>query len=519
MQAKFINAGVAGDSNINVIHNGETLEFSGSVYQGVFRNGTYEPFAQINKYWERLDVETLDRIFELYIEAKEIFNTTYQVTPLIHQLRPIVEELIALHDNESMERWTRFHGGIWIPEDLSSEYKFSHERQGSREQTYLISDYWELVFMIMKMRCIIPIWGEFIERTKRESGPIFRYLNAYFLITKSQIEHSPAMERLNMYVAKNLKQQDGIDVRSSINGIGSETFRMNLIANIVILALVAAPLTRDPNNTHLVQFAHKALRNKLSQNDSHQNAVLPKDNPGEGGDDEDSSSRAERYKNKPLVAPGEITAVEKYTEYVNGIAARLLVKNELTLEECGELERILDNQPDIVLEECQIQLIRWVVSPIVSARALWDVNKSSVMRLAGIAQFVLWNTGFKDLAGLVTARSMNAEGLGAFGNESRAQIPKDLVEKINELFPYFRRHPTKKPAKPDNDAIREIMQLGDDLSDHTWFLNLTDAQIAELRGSAANKTYRLGYDTRVRLAELVIYNQQRNQNYISLYKF
>lgn len=521
MQVKFLHAGGGGLSMIHVEHRGETLEFNGSAYQQAFKKGSYEPFTQLNKFWNRQDPEMQDRVFELYREAKEIFNGTFQVNSLILQLRPVVEELLDMHDTEDFERWTRFHGGIWIPEELDVEYKYSHEKPGSREQTYLVSDYWELVFMVIKLRVISPIWGEFVEATKKESGATFRDLNAYYLISKTKFISSPAMERLNHYVAKNVKQND-IDIRSSINGIGSETFLTNLIANILVRFLVVASLTREPTDTHLVQVVHKTLRNRLSQNESHQNAILEKLNPGEDDSSEDSSSRAEKYKNKPLVPPGDFTVVEKYTEYVYQIAARLLLKNELTEQEMAELDRALESADQLsshVVEECQIQLIRWVVSPIISARALWDINKASNLRLAGIAQFVLWNTGFKDLAGIPTARSMNAEGYGAYGNESRAHIPKALVDKLNELYPFYRRHPTKKVANPTNEAIEEIKKLSDDLSDHTWFLNLSDEQIAEFRGSSANKTYRVGYDIRIRLAEYVIHVQQRNKEFLSLYNF
>lgn len=521
MQASFIHAGAAGLSVIHVEHRGETLEFNGSVYQQAFKKGTYEPFAQINKYWNRINIEMQDKIFDLFLQAKNIFNTTFQVNPLIIQLRPVVEELLNLHDTEEFERWTRHHGGIWIPEDLDVEYKYSHEKPGSREQTYLVSDYWELAFMVIKLRAIAPIWGEFVEVTKKESGAIFRDLNAYYVISKSSIVQSPAYERLNHYVAKNVKQDD-IDVRSSINGIGSDSFQMNLIANILVRQLVVASLTRIPSDTHLVQIVHKTLRNRLSQNESHQNAILEKLNPGEDDSSEDSSSRAEKYKNKPLVPPGEFTAIEKWTEYYKEIAARLLLKNELTSEEVAELDLAMDSAMKMeshVIEECQLHLIRWVVSPIVSARALWDINKFSILRLAGVAQFVLWNTGFKDLAGIPTARSMTAEGYSVYSSESRAHIPKELVDKINELYPFYRRHPTKKQTKPDNEAIKEIMQLSQDLGDHTWLLNMTDEQIAETRGSSANKTLRVGYDIRIRLAEYAVHMQQRNEQYISLYSF
>lgn len=521
MQAEFIHAGPGEASSIILKHGKQSLEFSGKVYQQAFKKGTFDPYSQINRYWSRVDKVGQAEIFDLFVEAKEIFNNFFKVDALILRLRPIMARLVEIHDTEDYERWARIHGSIWIPEELDHEYKYSHERPGSREQTYLVEDYWELVFMVLKLRCISPIWGEFNELTSRQSGPTFKDLNAFYLIKQTSIMGSPAMNRLQDYVNKNTKQE-GINLRSSIDGIGSDVYQDNLIANTLVRFLAVSSLTRDPADVHLVQVIHKSIRNRLSQNDSHQNAILEKSVPNDNSDSEDSSSRAEIYKNKPLVAPGEITAIEKSTEYVNDIAARLLVKNELTKEEIGKLNTALDNAEKMVthpFEACQIRLIQWTVSPIIPARALLDINKSSIIRLAGIAQFVLEEYGFSDLAGICTARSMNSEGFGQYGSESRAHIPKDLADKLNELYPYYRRNPNKSTLRQPNEAAAEIMKLSQELSNHTWYLNLSDETLEATRGSSVNKTYRTGYDIRILLSKAAIYLQERNKSFLSLFQF
>lgn len=521
MQVTIEHAGVAGQSKIHVAHGKEVLEFDAAVYQQAFKKGTYEPFQQINKWWLRIDADRQDKIFDLFKEAKLVMNRLHNVEALILELRPIVHELIGLHDTKEFEHWAQRHGGIWIPEELDKEYHYNYEKPSSREQTYLVTDYWELVFMVLKLRVLAPIWGEFVEKTKRQSGMIFRDLNAYWLISKSDLVQGDAMVRLKNYIDKNVKQED-INIRSSIDGIGSDLYPTNLLANVLVRFLVVASLTREPSDTHIVQVVHKTLRNRLSQNDSHQNLVLEKQNPNEEDSSEDSSSRAEKYKNKPLVPPGTIVAINKYTEYVNQIAARLLLKDVLDEEEQKELEvamKASDKMSHDVFEDCQIRLIQWVCSPIIPPRALLDINKASVMRLAGITQYVLWKTGFKEVAAFATAKSMNAEGMGSYAPEIRSHMPKHLVDKLNELFPFYRRHPLKKQLKPNNEAVNEIVKIGQEIVGHTWFLNMDDEQVAELRGSAANKTYRVGYDIRVKLAELVIYLQQRNKEFLSLYNF
>lgn len=493
----------------------EKIEWNANVFSRIFKKSTFEPYTQLNGYWEQLPKKDQDRIFKLFLEAKTICNTIYDVKTLTLTLRPIVLEILKLHDTEAFERWTRFFANIWIPNELDSEYVQDYERPRSREQTYVVGDFWELVFMLMKLHAIAPIWGEYCERIGRECGTATEMM-AYCLIIGSEVDQSPAMDRLRAYVAKNVKEADHT-ASASVKGTGNEDFHKTLIADILVRYLVLANLTNEGNETHLVQIVHKTLRNRLSVNDNHQTAILPKQNPRDESDSEDASSRAEKYKAKPKVAPGLFVVMEYETEFMGNIAAKLIGVDRLDRDD----QRLLDEAHDAAMQtlaypmaNCQIRLIQIVINPVVVSRALWDINKAALVRLAAVAQFVLWKAGFKDLAGIVTARSHSGTDDLQYATESRSHIPKELQKRLDELYPFQKRHPFKKNQKVVNDAVLEIMALSSELSEHTWYLNMNDDLVRESRGSSVNRTYRVGQDIRVRLSELVIFIQERNAAFI-----
>lgn len=518
MDARLEHGDITGTIMCYITHKGEKIEWNGAAFQRTFKKAIFEPFTQLNRYWARLDEEEQDRIFELYKEAKNYCNNVPDVKALIMTLRPLVHDLLKMHDTEEFDHWVRMHGGIWIPSDLESEYVQDYERPRSREQTYLVPDFWALVFMIIKLRVIAPIWGEFVELIRRTAGQ-FTEINAYYLILNSTVDKSPAMARFRQYVSKNLKETD-YTTRTAVEGTGRQDFETALIAPILVRYLVLANLTHEMNDMHLVQIIHRTLRNRLSQNESHQNTILPKQNPKDESDGEDATSRAEKYKNKPTVAPGIFVAIEKDTEYMGRIAAQLIGVRRLTPEDQEMLDDAYKSASElhtIPMEQCQIRLIQITVNPIVAAKAGWDINKAAIVRLAAVAQFALWKYGFQDLATYVTASSHS--GGSDYGTESRSHIPKELQAELDILYPFQRRHPTKKNLKVVNDAIQEIMELSAALSEFTWYSNLSDKLLIETRGSALNKTYRVNHDIRIRLAELAIFIQKRNKQYINLQNF
>lgn len=524
MDARLDHAGLVtgGTSTCYVTHDTgkgkpDSIDWSATAFQRVFRKGNFEPYTQLNAYWAQMDRRDQDHLFNLYLEAKDICNNVHDVMKLMLAIRPVIHEILKFHDTDGFDRWVRQHARIWIPDEMDQTYTQDYERPRSREQTYLVGDYWELVYMVMRLRTIAPVLGEFVEKTRRESGK-FTELNCGRLLTKSCVDVSPAMERLRAYVSKNLKETD-YTARNAIEGFGSDDFQPNLIADILVRYLILANLTSEMNDTHLVQIVHKTLRNRLSGNENHQTQVLPKLNPRDESDSEDASSRAEKYKNRPQVAPGIFVAIEKDTEYMTKLASKLLDVDRISKEDRELLDSAHESAMKTIaipLAPCQTRLIQIACNPIVSARAGWDINKAAVTRMAAIAQFVYWKAGFKDFAGIVTARSHDNGDDYQFATESRSHIPKELQKRLDELYPYQKRHPLKKNFKAVNDAIEEIIVLSAGLSEYTWYLNLSDELTKEARGSSVNRTYRVGQDIRVRLAEMVIFIQERNQAFLKL---
>ena len=77
-----------------------------------------------------------------------------------------------------------FHGSdtIHIPVRLEDTFVHSDERPMTRDKTYTKPDYVKLIGLTLALRPMIPIWGEFIERTHKETGTSFKEYYAYLLM-------------------------------------------------------------------------------------------------------------------------------------------------------------------------------------------------------------------------------------------------------------------------------------------------------------------------------------------------
>jgi len=520
MKIQMTNPEVGGYRTISIINGDRTLDFTAAFYNRIFNKGLYDPFNELNEYWERLDKETLDNLFSLYENSKEVLNESMRISDLIVRLRPVIDAIVNIHNTDRFDNFVRFHSDVWIPMDLTNEYLFDHERPGTREQTYLISDYWNLVVLSVKLRALTPIISEYLEKTKLESGTTFLNLNAYYLLTKSPIINEPALDKLNQYIDKNSKQVT-VHTRSTLDGIGSEYFLTSILANIIIKVLCVADLCQGGENSHLVQLVHKEIRNKLSQLNSYQNEVKDKNHNDIKMDSDDSTSIVENYKNKPLVAPGDFSAMEIWTTHMDEILAKLYCQDLLTDEQYKSLMDEYDyvhNTIDHPFEDCQINLIRWVVNPIFSPRAMWDINRASIVRLSVIAQEWLFNCGFKEIALLTTAKSLHADEYGSSNGMFKVNISKTSMEELNELYPYYRKFPNKKNFKQVNDVVLEIESIDKDLSNHTWSLCASDEKVKELTRDSLNKIYRTSNNLKTRLVDLAIALQKRNKNFVNSFK-
>lgn len=497
-------------------HEGQELRFSVSCFgkksftrDTVGYDTSFNVFREINAFWASLDKHIQDRIFVLYKQINLIFDDALDSRSLNTRLNDSVVELVNIHDFDYVKNWVMYRSGIQIPIGIKTEYQEHIDQKGSRDQTYIRSDYIDLITLALILRVMVPVWGEHILNNRKESGNRFKEYYAFKLLRHTNLINTPAYDKLRLYIDITVGE-DKYSCASIINGISSEDFPEWMLALVSIRRLCVGDINGiniDPGAT-LVSSVWKFITQKTKPADSTgENAINKKEDTENTPDLYDKLSRLEWYKLKYRLTLGEMAEMELSVSDYRQVAQRLCpsMPNDV-LERCIKTSKELMNHR---LLECQLTIMRWVVKPVISARGVLYLNKELIVQLMGVTQAVLWVRGHQYLSLLSTSRiKISDNEYHVSSTEAKGRLTKEYIAELDKLFPYQKTPKTNKQPiikpKATNLAIKSIDTLTDNLSMCSWIMTADEEFIAEYFGNFVTRRIAINPGIRNILAKLVI---------------
>jgi len=464
----------------------------------------FDIFEQINAYWAYLPIQKQANIFASYKNIKNIFDMVWDTTELTKQLYVTVADLFSHHELADIKHWIDFHSNLILPNKLEETFKDSHENQGTRERTYLKDDYKWLLSLSVALRIMIPIWGEFIARTKKETGTVFKEYYAFKLLAYTNIARSEPMERLRVYVEHSLPAEKSKSA-AILGGISSEDFPTWILALVVVRRLAIGDVRGIIPNSSLITYIYKFIGGKVKGHDSSFiGSVKDKIIDGSGQDSENNLSRLEGYKIKQEIPAGDIAIISFYLKDTDALARKVCPDIDLELvRACVASAQNLETEQ---IWSPQITLIQWVLKTVIPPRGMLYINKQLSLKAMGVASALLWHKKHYELAGLISAIEYdNKDELMLAGSDSRARIAKDQLEVLDVYYPFSRKPVGKqRVVKRVNPAVESIDLVSTQFSEHEWRFTLPDMFVAKVTGNANNRRLIIPYDIKVKLAALVI---------------
>lgn len=467
--------------------------------------GAVDVCIHINGYWAKLPHARQEKIFGIFETIRNIFEDSSETGQLINDLLPQVKVLYDEHSLEEIGHYIAFYASdIVVPPTFADTYTPNEDRPSTREKTYTKPDYQALVTLALALRVMIPIWGEFIHRTKNETGTNFKEFYAFQLLSQTKLVGSPAMEKLKTYVENNIKSDKSM-ASAIVGGVGSEDYSGWLLALVLVRRLCIGDVGGFNELTNLVTFIYNFIIYKVSGNTSTSFGEMIRNKEFESGDssNEHNASRIENYKIKQESPIGDMVILEHYMEDIDRVAVQL--KDNIDLDLLRQFAAAAAPLQNEQLWPGQIVLTQWVLSPVMPPRGIPHLTKKSTIAAIVLAQTWLWQNGHRDLAGMITAiASNNQDQTHLSGQDSRARIPKDMMEQINQLFPFARVSSAKQRTKPNNAAVVAIDSVSALLGARDWILTVPDEQASVITGNQALRRYSCPYDIRYQLAKLTI---------------
>lgn len=515
---------IASSTEVETIHDGNKITWT--LMSQVMQEG-FDTFDHINRYWASLPHETQSAIFNVYERIHQAFKDLWEQEPLAKALRPLIAELFYLHPQESVQLWVSLKSDVLIPPSIKSKFDISSGMSGTPERTYLTDDYKKLVPLAITMRIMIPIWGEFIARSKKELGTIFKEYQAFQLLSSSSIIKCEAMCRLQTFVEHTISKDHSLDA-AIITGISTEDFPTWTMAVTVVRRLCYADVRGlDQKGSSLVSYLYNFIDQKVSTLDSQIGTIKFKHTVESSGDGENNLSRLEGFKIKQAVPTGDIAVVSFYIQ--SAVRYALSSKKvQSGLEQNNLISRLCPDPdfPQIVkqvfsvsnqlmkerLTNPQVAIAGWVLSQWIPIRSIPYLQKTDVVAMILLSQAYLWKKGYKQLAILQTAsaRPKTSQDSHVVG-DSKQRMPRATSDEINEAFPYLRRTNSRaKNVKMLSATLSAIDEITEALDRYQWIPLTMPARIA--RGefdelAAFNEEaaqFRIPPDIREQLGRLII---------------
>jgi hypothetical protein len=507
-------------------HLGQVLEFN--IAQFAKPENISLVIKQINLYWSKQPDDIQDKIWDCYVRAHEALTETYNPDLLKRDLRLIVNELDNYHDYDKIMSLVYIDCKIKIPNDLKKDYG-PDAPEGPL--TYLHNEYYYLLGLMVVMRTLVPILGEYMSRIKDDVGALKKEMTALKLISMSKIVTLAPYNRLMNYVEGYVRAADPIPLTAIINDLGSDKipdwlFSLILVRRVAMAELPDETSIEEPKS--LIANIYNYIKQKLSNLPKNFNTGVVRDkmaanNSNDRPGEDSNTSTAENYKIKEDFAGAVIAANGIYLEGHVFIATPVQVAQRIDPSVPDSLVltfiELNNNNYNFDITDAQLTFCQYILSKLIGARSGPSLSGVALLNGISICQALLWHWKLYDLAAICGANSLDIP-IEESPTIPRYKLTKEQLDQFVLMYPHYqltkgkkenRIHPSNLNADDrvkqninHNPGIQAIEIWSDAINDFAWKINLSKELMENV--TLINTEYGMQYGPNIRrdLADMFI---------------
>lgn len=488
---------------ITILHGEEQLSFRANA--SVFTRKKFDTggdvFKEINEYWGQQSPAVQGKIFDIYKCAHIAFDFIMESKELYKELNQIIRDLLTYHPLDVLERWLRFNPAILVPSSVGTTLPDATDTVRTVGKTYIVSDYYSLIAMIMFLRTIVPIWGEYISAIRKAADLDKKEFMAMKLVVNTGLLETQPMMRLMFYVNEMLSSPDSPDWDKVVNGFSSEDIPFLTLSLVCVRSLALVGLTGVEGRPHAVSQIFKFLAQRLINVPDGRVEIKEVKKMGEN-ENSNNHSILESYRRRTEISLGDQASYAQYLSLTREIALRL----EPTLTD-EEIESSLRTAAQIESEnigDAQMIIAGWLLKDQITPYSPYYV-KDTLPATMGALEAVLWKRGFKYMAAAITSYAIEGREEISVGNiSSREQIDSRIIVELEKYYPYKWAPVKKHVVQPAEVCVLEsINAIVDELVFNSWRMTLSEEKTIELFGERRRKLI-IPSDIKTILAKLMI---------------
>lgn len=471
-----------------VSHGDRSISFSASVFTRRAFDVDFDVFEHINRYWSRISPVQQQEIFDIYEQVYGAIDQIRRSKDLCAFLNEKIKELVQLHPLRFLEDVLALEAGIQIPASCKESYQDDVNDNNTRDKTYTALDYRRLLTFSFFLRTLVPIWGEYINSTRRDTGMEYKEYAALQLLTGTGLLESEAARKLMLYIVAITKERH-YNLERIANGVSSEDMGFMLFSLVCVRRLCVGDLRAKDEKTHLVALIYKFLFQKVFNPSESGGTVMEKRFIESPGSDSRKYSILEGYRKRAEISTGEIQEFELAMSDPYALAIRLAPT--ISKEEIDLALSTMKEHREERLGKPQLDLLAWTFKSIISPRSIQYVSKAANFRQLAALEAVLRHWGHPYLAIVATSHAIvGRDEIHITSVDSRGQIPLELQTEIFKHYPLVwsnYKRSTQTLTQEPHPILQSIDLFVDELMKSSWRSTAHESKILEVFGDTRRR--------------------------------
>lgn len=497
------------DQVMYITHKGAHLEFkTDKIIRVRLYEGNPDIMKHLNWYWSGLSDTEQDRIFNVYAQIHQLLSKEPDTTYENLALGQAISRLINLHNINKLHKWITISGVVVWPSDKEIPRGFDSAAQAkhTRDKTYTFEDYQDLMALVLQVRVLTPIWGEFLHQHDKIISRTYRDMIALQLAGDSNLHEGPGYKKLEAYVEAMVASKASKSTSGSMEYISSADYPIWLFSNLMIRRLATASFYPPPEDrsAFLVKVISNHIKDRIEKSESEfETPTAKRDTIDTRGSEENQHSTFENYRGRQSLSGGDRYFLQWYALDLSRMAKVLEPEIDMNMvNDFMNMYAVGDFEPT----DPQVLMLQWVLAPVMSPRAVPDLTRINIAQGLAIAGAVLWHRKHFILSAFITAHHSKASLDASISGESVSRMSNTTYEILPKLFPHQRRQKSsEKSYKGITDTIKDLVM---EFSQLAWQPTLPASYLKGISdyvtGTSQNKTLIIPSTMRPLVMEMVI---------------
>ncbi len=495
-----------------VDHCNERLIFPAMTFtRDPFEKG-FNPFEEINLYWSQQDDSFQDEVFQVFKDVYTAFDTILNADELYTELNILIGRLLALHPLDKLELWLRLSPTIIVPDTVKDTLPDPTDNTKTPGKTYTLTDYYRLLALSMFMRCLVPVWGEYIANIRKAAGSAKKEFIAVKLLEGTGVLECEAVRRLQIYIDELTKAGEEATYDFVMEGFAPADIPRLMLSLVLVRKICLADLRGSNPQTQAVASIWKFLMHRVtSAEDSSVKVKEPRDE-AEGSGGKEPHSNIEAYRRRFQISFGDVAEFELQLGQEYDLA--VLIEPDLPYNVWKESRKSIKHLEVENVGDAQLLIAGWVIKDIITPHSVYYVEKELPSLLAAV-ESVLWWRGFKNIATIVSSQVIvGVEDVSIGYSNTREQIHPEVVDEMKKYFPFVWGNARRKSTPVQHDVLGAIDYIADQLFFNSWGMTMSDRRIIEVFGEK-RRTLIIPSNIKTELCKLIIDIEQRRETSVS----